>query len=165
MTWRILSLKKQDENCSLGHYAVYTHMHTHICGEARQGKTHKVRIVVVSEGRSPNYGPCGFVVFLMKELQGRSSMGLWSNCRWDRHVGSGTALSIVNQQLLHVCYFLLLWMPTRTKRRNIPLLLPQISFQWPLLGMHLLWSGHKNKPVISSCCRCSVKCYGVWWRL
>lgn len=50
--------------------------------------------------------------------------------REPRHLGNGVSINIVNHQFLDVHFFPLpLWMSSKTKRRNIPLLLPQIFFQ------------------------------------
>ena len=34
------------------------------------GKIPKIKIMVVPEGRSPNYGPCGYNIFIMKKIKG-----------------------------------------------------------------------------------------------
>lgn len=59
--------------------------------------------------------------------------------------------------------FLFGCLPKLKEERNIPLLLPQIFFQWPLLGIHLVWSESKNYSIVSFCTRCQVKCYTIRW--
>lgn len=146
---------------SKGESHLLEHLHSmYTCGKAGRENTHNRNHGCI------NYAPCGVVMFFYNE----NIAGENSEPRWVITTGRTKAFSkwcchkyckpSVSSNQFFFFFLFLLWKPTKSKGRNISLL-PQIFFQWPLLGIHLLWSGSKNHPIVSPCSRCWVKCYSI----
>lgn len=66
------------------------------------GKIHKMKILVASEGQSPDYGPCGYVIFITKIMKGEVIELRSATTADANNFGGGVSINIVSHRFLHV---------------------------------------------------------------